>query len=72
MSYAPWSRRRILTAVGGLPALALVPGFMARAGVSTSPVVARKDPVRERLWGEEIVDPYRWMENRRTPTGNRS
>ena len=63
MSYAPWSRRRILTAVGGLPALALVPGFMARAGVSTSPVVARKDPVRERLWGEEIVDPYRWMEN---------
>jgi prolyl oligopeptidase len=27
------------------------------------PPIARVEPVREMLWGEAIVDPYRWMEN---------
>lgn len=62
MSSPTWNRRRVIAAVSGLPALTLLP-TIARAKDSAVPGAARKEPVRETLWGEEIVDPYRWMEN---------
>ncbi len=58
------TRRRVVTAIGALPATLLLPGtFPAATEGPAGPPVARKEPVRETLWGEEIVDPYRWMEN---------
>ena len=32
-----------------------------------APPIARIEPVRETLWGEVIVDPYRWMEDETDP-----
>jgi prolyl oligopeptidase len=32
-----------------------------------SPPTARIEPVQETLWGEVVVDPYRWMENPEDP-----
>lgn len=64
MSYVSWSRRRVLAVAGGVPALVLAPGFIGSAAqVPTGPLVARKESVRETLWNEELIDPYRWMEN---------
>ena len=64
MDFVPWNRRRVLAAIGGVPAALLVRGAFAKAEQgSVGPPVARKEPVRETLWGEEIVDSYRWMEN---------
>ena len=58
------NRRRVLAAIGSSTAALLLPGALARAAQGPAgPPVARKEPVRESLWGEEIVDPYRWMEN---------
>ena len=58
------TRRRVLTAIGALPATLILPGtFSAAAEGPAGRPVARKEPVRETLWGEEIADPYRWMEN---------
>jgi prolyl oligopeptidase len=59
-----WTRRRTLAAFGSLPAAMLVPSLPAWAAKAASaPPVARVAPVSETLWGETIVDPYRWMED---------
>lgn len=45
-------------------------GWALKAGAFTrisGPPVARMQPVTDVLWGERIVDPYRWMENRDDP-----
>jgi prolyl oligopeptidase len=58
------NRRRVLATLGALPASLLLPPLRADAAQPTTGAPpARKEPVRETLWGEEIVDPYRWMEN---------
>ena len=60
------SRRRTLVALASLPASALLPlapALAAKAGSAPVTPVARVEPVSETLWGETIVDPYRWMEN---------
>ena len=57
------SRRAVLAALG---AASLTYGMRPRwawADPPAGPPVARIDPVSETLWGETIVDPYRWMEN---------
>lgn len=66
MDSSVWSRRRLLATFGTLPSLAL--GGLPSAAVSAAtrtglPPVARVEPVSETLWGETIVDRYRWMEN---------
>jgi prolyl oligopeptidase len=59
-----WNRRRVMAALGSLPAaLPLLPLSARAATLPAGLPVARKQPVTETLWGEEIVDPYRWMEN---------
>ncbi len=64
MAEPKWNRRRTLAAMGGMPAAMLVPSFPAWALKSSGgPPVARVEPVSETLWGETIVDAYRWMEN---------
>ena len=63
MTSEQWTRRRALAALGGLPASLAMPPLRADAALPSGPPVARKEPVRETHWGEEIVDPYRWMEN---------
>jgi prolyl oligopeptidase len=61
-------RRRALAALGAMPASLALAALQARAAPSTArPPVARKEPVRETLWGDEIADPYRWMENPKDP-----
>lgn len=71
------SRRRLIAAFGASPALTLGPiaaawaaahGAAAKpaptaAAARRGPPVARIEPVSETLWGETIVDRYRWMEN---------
>lgn len=56
-----WNRRHTLAMLGALPSSALLP--TARAAGPKGPPVARVEPVSEVLWGETIVDRYRWMEN---------
>jgi prolyl oligopeptidase len=63
MTSLQWTRRRALAALGALPASLTLPPLRADAALPSVPPVARKEPVRETHWGEEIVDPYRWMEN---------
>lgn len=59
-----WNRRRVLAALGGLPASLTLPPLTAFAAPSPAgPPTARKQIAKDVLWGEEIVDPYRWMEN---------
>ena len=55
------SRRRTLALLGALPSSAFLPAAWA-AGPKLPPL-ARVEPVSEVLWGETIVDRYRWMEN---------
>ncbi|MEO7850906.1 MAG: prolyl oligopeptidase family serine peptidase [Rubrivivax sp.] len=52
----------MLALLGALPSSALAPLAWAAKALK-SPPVARVEPVSEVLWGETIVDPYRWMEN---------
>src|SRR5512139_3283925 len=63
MTSLQWTRRRALAALGALPASLTLPPLRADAALPSGPPIARKEPVRETHWGEEIVDPYRWMEN---------
>ncbi len=57
-------RRRLLAALGALPfAPATTPLPAAAATLPPGPPVARIEPVEDKLWGETIVDPYRWMED---------
>jgi prolyl oligopeptidase len=57
------SRRTVLAALGATPFAALVRSRWALADEPAGPPVARVEPVSETLWGETVVDPYRWMEN---------
>lgn len=64
MNHPGWTRRHALATFGSLPAAMLVPGLPAWARKpGDGPPVARAEPVSDSLWGETIVDPYRWMEN---------
>jgi prolyl oligopeptidase len=59
-----WSRRRALSVLAAVPASLAAARAPAASGAGTAgPPVARKQPVTETLWGEQIVDPYRWMED---------
>ncbi|WP_375391789.1 prolyl oligopeptidase family serine peptidase [uncultured Sphingomonas sp.] len=59
----PLSRRRFLTSAGLIGGVAFLPRI-ACAAAPARPPVARLEPVTETLWGEKIVDRYRWLENR--------
>ena len=64
MTEPNWTRRHALAAMGGVPAAMLVPSVPAWAlQPGGGAPVARVEPVSEALWGETIVNPYRWMEN---------
>ncbi|MEG3123391.1 prolyl oligopeptidase family serine peptidase [Sphingomonas sp. GB1N7] len=56
------SRRRFLTTAAMAGGMALLPRAARAAGASRPPI-ARIEPVTETLWGERIVDRYRWLEN---------
>ncbi len=58
-----WTRRSAVAALGSLPAAMLVPSLPTWALKPGGPPVARVEAVSETLWGETIVDPYRWMES---------
>lgn len=61
-------RRTLLAAIGSLPFARAVAGVTAPArAANRAPPVARIESVQDELWGETIVDPYRWMENPRDP-----
>jgi prolyl oligopeptidase len=63
MRFTHWSRRRWLAGAGALPFAGMLRPFDVRAAEAPlRPPVARIEPVEEKLWGETIVDPYRWME----------
>lgn len=56
------SRRRFLSSAAVAGGLALLPRAVRAAGMPRPPV-ARIEPVAETIWGERVVDRYRWMEN---------
>ncbi len=59
------SRRRLLATLGALPSMLLgaLPSAWSATSRTKTPPLARVEPVRETLWGETLIDPYRWMEN---------
>ena len=58
------TRRRLLAAGAATPFVALLPSLRTHAAdAPPRPPVARIEPVKDPLWGDTIVDPYRWMEN---------
>ena len=74
MTVRDWSRRDVLLGLGAASLVSPLAraGLPARAGsragaVAAGPPVARVETVTEELWGEHIVDPYRWMENAKDP-----
>ncbi|GAA0731887.1 prolyl oligopeptidase family serine peptidase [Sphingomonas japonica] len=56
------TRRRFLTSAALAGGAALLPRAAGAAALRRPPV-ARIEPVTETLWGEQITDPYRWLEN---------
>jgi prolyl oligopeptidase len=46
-----------------MPASLTLHSLAGAAQPAAGPPVARKQPVTETLWGEQVVDPYRWMED---------
>ncbi len=60
--YRPCSRRRFLTGAAALGGTALLPRIAAANG-ALRPPVARIEPVTETLWGDQVTDRYRWLEN---------
>ncbi len=63
MTFQP-HRRAFL---GAVAASALAPAVGAAAPRRLRPPTARVEPVSETLWGETVVDPYRWMEGGKDP-----
>ncbi len=63
------SRRAVLAGLGATGFAVGWPGFghALAAGRLRMPPAARVAPVSDTLWGEVIVDPYRWMENLADP-----
>ena len=63
MANQSWSRREALAALGAASiSTALRPPAWAK-GTAAGPPVARIEPVTDELWGDKVVDTYRWMEN---------
>lgn len=65
---------RLLGAAGGFIALAgrrnrllAAEAQPAPSPTISPPIRARIETVRDTLWGEEVLDPYRWMENGKAP-----
>jgi prolyl oligopeptidase len=68
MARSGLTRRSALTGVGAISLWAWsVAGLARSASRAPRPPVARIEPVSETLWGEVIIDPYRWMENPSDP-----
>ena len=63
MTFRP-DRRAFL---GAVAASALAPAVGVATPRGLRPPVARVEPVSETLWGETVVDPYRWMEDSKDP-----
>jgi prolyl oligopeptidase len=57
------SRRSVLAGIGAVSLATAIRSRLAWAAEAFGPPVARIEPITETLWGETIVDPYRWMEN---------
>ena len=58
-----WSRREVLAVLGAASiSTALRRPCWAKAAAAGLPV-ARIEPVTDELWGDKVIDPYRWMEN---------
>lgn len=57
------TRRRFLTATATIGGAALLPRS-AFAAQAPRPPVARIEPVTDPLWGEQVVDRYRWLEDK--------
>jgi prolyl oligopeptidase len=69
MTHHNWSRRDAIGALGAVPLAGVLGPFsspFART-LADGPPVARVEAVAEEMWGETIVDPYRWMENSKDP-----
>jgi len=49
------------------PTPAAAPAAPAPLAAAGKPITARIEAVRETIWGEEVLDPYRWMENDKDP-----
>ena len=62
-----WSRREVLLALGAASLAGPLAAAPRAKGAAAGPPVARVEPVTDELWGEKIVDPYRWMENAKDP-----
>ena len=56
------SRRLFMTGACAVAALTYAPRF-ARAADTLQPPIARIEPFVETLWGEQVTDNYRWLEN---------
>ena len=73
MSQSVVDRRAVLTGASALALSACVSSSGEGSSISPAPAatggppVARIQPVTEMLWGKEITDPYRWMENNADP-----
>jgi prolyl oligopeptidase len=63
MKVSSVSRRSVLAGLGAVSLAAAIRVRLAWAAKSPGPPVARIEPVTETLWGETIIDRYRWMEN---------
>jgi prolyl oligopeptidase len=68
MARSSVTRRAVLAGLGALGPWPWPEAGLARTRQRTGvPPTARIEPVRETLWGEVVVDPYRWMENEADP-----
>lgn len=67
MSQSGWQRRDFLKLLGAVPVMTSLPWIAEAATGPRRPPIARVEPVTETIWGEQVVDDYRWMENSADP-----
>jgi prolyl oligopeptidase len=61
-------RRGVLGLAGLVTARVMMPGWArAASGAIPAAPVARRSIVKETYFGETLIDPYRWMENKNDP-----